>query len=318
MAICVVAIHTRPLENCPIDLVNNMYGPFVQMAVPFFFITTGFFLVKKMGIPFTGENNEIIIKQYLLKIIKMYLIWTAIYFPMAVYHFISTDRKPIIAVLLYIRGFILIGEQYNSWQLWYLLSTIYALLFILLLMKHKMTIKSIMCVGVGLFIISITITNLTEYQGTLPAFILIIKKLLKWSIGEGRMLTGAFYIPIGIYFSKEELHWLVSWILMIGGYVANAIIYSSGISIFLTAVSAIGFFEIIIRINLPDSELYRTVRKMSTAIYFIHMYVWSIYYKFVYGEKTYGFDCFAMTVFICVAIAFIYVKAMDLHKHLHD
>ena len=104
---------------------------------------------------------------------------------------------------------------------------------------------------------------------------------------------------------------------MIGGYIANVIIYSSSISTFLVAASAIGFFEIIKETSLPDSELYHIVRKMSTVIYFIHMYVWSFYYKFVYGEKTYGFDSFAVTICICVAIAFIYVKVLNLRKNPH-
>lgn len=318
MAICIVAIHTQPLEKCEIDLVNNIYESFVRMAVPFFFITSGFLLGNKMEIPSTGEENKHIIKKYLFKIIKMYLIWTAIYFPLAVYHFISADKKPILAVLLYIRKFIFVGEQYNSWHLWYLLSTIYALLFILILMKRKLSIKSILRVGGVLFIISILITYLTEYEGALPAPVHVIQKLFQWSIGEGRILTGAFYIPLGIYFSKKKLPGWAAWIMMIGGYFANVIVYSSSMSTFWVAVSAIGFFEIVKEINLPDSDIYQTVRKMSTVIYFIHMYVWSFYYKFVYGEKTYGLDSFAVTTCICVVIAFIYVKVMNSRKHLQD
>lgn len=318
MAICVVAIHTHPLEKCVIGLANNMYDSFVGMAVPFFFIAAGFLLGNKMEILFTGEKNEFIIKKYLLKITKMYLIWTAIYFPLAVYHFVSANTKPIKAVLIYIRGFVFVGEQYNSWPLWYLLSTIYALLFILLLVKHKMNIKWILCIGGGIYILSILITYLTGYEGIFPAPILIIQKLLKWSIGNGRILRGMFYIPIGIYFSKEKLSNWLSWILMIGGYVANVIVDSTIISDVLIAVSAIAFFEIVKEINLSDSGFYQTVRKMSTVIYFIHMYVWSFYYKLVYGEKTYGFDCFVATICICIAIAFVYVKVMNARKKLHN
>lgn len=91
-----------------------------------------------------------------------------------------------------------------------------------------------------------------------------------------------------------------------GGYTANVIIDNSGISAILVAVSAIAFFEIVKGINLVNSGFYKIVRKMSTVIYFIHMYVWSFYYKFFYGEKTYGLDCFAVTICISIVIAFIY------------
>jgi hypothetical protein len=123
-----------------------------------------------------------------------------------------------------------------------------------------------------------------------------------------------FYIPVGMYFSKEKLPNRVSWIMMIGGYVANVIVDSNSISSVLIAVSAIAFFDVVKGINLSDSHYYQMFRKMSTVIYFIHMYAWSIYYKLIYGETTYGFDCFAVTACICILIAFIYVKVMQSKK----
>lgn len=187
------------------------------MAVPFFFIVSGFLLGNKMDISFMGINTEVLIKKYLLKIIKMYLIWTAIYFPLAVYHFISSDTSLIKAVLLYVRGVVFLGDQYNSWPLWYLLSTIYALIFILFLVNHKKNIKAILCVVGAFFLISILITYFTGYDESLPTYVLIIQKILKWTIGNGRILTGMFYIPVGMYLSKEKLSDWVSWLLMIGG-----------------------------------------------------------------------------------------------------
>ena len=45
------------------------------------------------------------------------------------------------SVLMYIRGFFFWGEQYNSWPLWYLLSTVYALMLILLLLRRKLSYR---------------------------------------------------------------------------------------------------------------------------------------------------------------------------------
>ncbi len=311
MAICVVAIHTRPFDKCEISLVNNIYDSFVGIAVPFFFIATGFLLGNKIENIYDMKNNNFIIEKYMVKIVKMYIIWTAIYLPMAIYYYIASGTKPIKAVLSYIRGFVFIGEQYNSWPLWYLLSTIYALLFIMLMVRHNVNIKIILCAAFVFFIVSVVLNYLSLYEGTLAVPFYIIQKLLNMRILNGRILTGLFYIPLGIYFSKKKLPVCLSWFLMIGGYVANIVIDSSSVSSFMLAASAIGFFEIIKDINLPDSSFYQTVRKMSTVIYFIHMYVWSFYYKFVYTEKTYGLDCFVVTVCSCVIIALIYVKIMS-------
>ncbi len=316
MALCVVAIHTGPLENCTNTLAKGIYEAFVRMAVPFFFLSAGFLLGNKMEYPFIGENNVTTLKNYLTKIIKMYLIWTAIYFPMAVYHFISEGMNPIKAAFLYIRGFILIGEQYNSWPLWYLLSTIYALLLLIFLLKKKVSFKRIIIIGVIIFLISVAITYLTGYTGSLPMPVLIIQKLFKWSIREGRIFSGMFYIPLGMYFSNQRIPNWVSWLLMIFGYIANVIIADESISTLLVAISSIAFFDIVKNLSLPDSGFYKTARNMSTVIYFIHMYVWTFYYLLVYGEKTFGFDCFAVTSCICIIVAFTYVKIKESKKQM--
>ena len=36
MAVCVIAIHTRPLRFCSNIIINNIYDSFVSSAVPFF------------------------------------------------------------------------------------------------------------------------------------------------------------------------------------------------------------------------------------------------------------------------------------------
>lgn len=100
MSFCVVAIHTHPLENCTITVVNAIYDSFVRMAVPFFFLSSGFLLAQKFEFPYTSPKNIAIVRKYLLKIIKMYVVWTAVYLPMAIYHFISSGTSMLKSALL--------------------------------------------------------------------------------------------------------------------------------------------------------------------------------------------------------------------------
>ena len=143
MAFCVVAIHTCPLNNYKNEIVLAIYNSFVDIAVPFFFLASGFLLANKFQYPFDSDNNIQYIRNYLLRIIKLYVMWSLIYLPLAIWHYISTQTNVIKSVLSYIRGFVFIGEHYNSWPLWYLLSTIYALALIIFLLKRKSTFKTI-------------------------------------------------------------------------------------------------------------------------------------------------------------------------------
>lgn len=43
------------------------------------------------------------------------------------------------------------------------------------------------------------------------------------------------------------------------------------------------------------------------GIYFIHLYIWTIYYRICYGKKTYGMDCFIVTLMASIVISSIYI-----------
>lgn len=311
MAICVVAIHTHPLEHCATIIVNNIYDSFVRMAVPFFFLSSGFLLAQKFEASYTSQKNIAIVRKYLLKIIKMYVVWTVVYLPMAVYHFVSSGTSVLKAVLLYIRGFVFVGEQYNSWQLWYLLSTIYALVFILILIYFKITPKNAIIFSSIIFLISIGIDYLSAYADNSNTFLELFIKMIKVSIGSGRILTGLFYLPLGSFLFQKQPNLKVSWSMLVSGYLLNVFVQNSYWSSFFVAISSIGLFCVINTITLPDSRVYPFVRKMSTIIYFLHMYVWSFYYALVYGEKTYGVDCFLVTIVICLAVSAVTVTVTE-------
>lgn len=303
MAFCVVAIHTYPLEHCTITLVNNIYDSFVRMAVPFFFLSSGFLLAQKFELSFIDPKNIAVVRKYLHKIVKMYVVWTVIYLPMAIYHFISSGTSLLKSVLYYIRGFVFIGEQYNSWHLWYLLSTIYALVFLLIFLYLKVSSKKIIILGSIIFLISMSIDYLSAYTGNSNTFIGLFAKTIKVSIGSGRILTGLFYLPLGCFLAQKQPTSALSWSMFVSGYILNIFVQNSYWSPFFVAISSIGFFCVIHTIALPNSRIYPLIRKMSTIIYFMHMYIWSFYYTLIYGEKTYGADSFLVTIVICLGVS---------------
>lgn len=314
MAFCVVAMHTHPLEHCTITIINNIYDSFVRMAVPFFFLASGFLLAQKFEPSFDSPKNITTVKKSLFKIIKLYVIWTVVYLPMAIYHFISSGTGILKSVLLYIRGFVFIGEQYNSWHLWYLLSTIYALVFILIFLYLKLSPKKAIILSSIAFLISIYIDYLSVYTGNLNIFIEFFIKIIKVSIVSGRILTGLFYLPLGCFLSQKQPNLKVSLSMLISGYLLNIFVQNSYWSSIFIAISSIGFFCVINAIALPNSRIYSFVRKMSTVIYFVHMYIWSIYYTLIYGEKTYGMDCFLVTIVICLAVSAVIVVVMEYYN----
>lgn len=67
-------------QNPILNLLNSW---FARLAVPFFFIASGYFLFKKLKIQNQEEKKDTV-KRYLKKIGKMYLIWTLLNLPLII------------------------------------------------------------------------------------------------------------------------------------------------------------------------------------------------------------------------------------------
>lgn len=143
MAIFVIAVHTYPLVGINNTTVLDVYKSIVYIAVPFFFIVSSYFLFMKVNKSDEDKGKEIIIL-YIKKMIKLYIIWNIIFLPMAIYEYNKEGYSLVKSVMFYIRGFLLVGEHYYSWPLWYLLSTIYSAIFILVLKKKNIKEKNIL------------------------------------------------------------------------------------------------------------------------------------------------------------------------------
>lgn len=301
MAFAVIAIHTQPI----IEKNNSIYSIIIRMAVPFFFLATGFLLAIKIE---DDKNNSIeIIKKYLIKTVKMYILWSIIYLPLAIYGYVLNGTPIMKALISYIKGFLLIGEHYNSWPLWYLLSTIYAIIVVLLFYKKRISTKKIFVFVIGISIISFGLDALTGYNSELPNALQFLKKIIASTIINGRILQGLIYIPLGIIIANRKVNKIIYYCMFTVGILFNIIIENTFISSYLLSITSIGLFGITKSIKLEDAKAYPIMRKMSTIIYLIHMYIWTIYYLIRYGQKTYGIDSFLITSIVSCIIAFCYI-----------
>lgn len=141
MAFVVVAIHTWPVSSMNWDWLKFICSVIFPCAVPFFFLSRGYLLARKLESVSDCNGKVLILKSYLKKYIYLYCIWSIIYFPLAIWGYILDNHtllgaKVLFGIIEYIRGFIFIGEHYNSWVLWYLLSTIYSILLLLIMQKR--------------------------------------------------------------------------------------------------------------------------------------------------------------------------------------
>ena len=118
MAFCVIAIHTTPLKDIDNDTISRMYEAAVSIAVPFFFLSSGYLIGRK--IQNTKEFDDILVERQQRKIIKYYVIWTIVYLPLMILGFCKAGDGFVKSLVQFIRNVFFQGENYYSWPLWYL------------------------------------------------------------------------------------------------------------------------------------------------------------------------------------------------------
>lgn len=191
MAIFVVCIHTGFAEAVSSE---KWIRPLFDTAVPFFFMTSSFLLFEKI------ENSNIsprnVFNRYLLHFVKLYCIWSFVYFPFAVCYYVTTKTSIAVAVFDYLRGFFLIGQHYYSFQLWYLLSTILGVAVLRILYK-KVSDKVLFCTAVIVYVISEALTYLADNLELYTGIIYKFGRLVQLTIGDGLVLSGFFWLALG-------------------------------------------------------------------------------------------------------------------------
>ena len=319
MALCVVAIHTQPLAKCSSEAVVKIYEAVVNIANPFFFLSAGFLLSRKTGVMDNSIRTENILKEYAKKIVSMYLLWTVIYLPPAIVHYSQSENTVLWNILDYVRGLLFLGEHYNSHNLWYLLATIYSVAAIMLLLKRKIKFCRVLIICVGLMVWGFVFTELVSVKDSLPLIIQYPVKAMWVVLGpRGRLFSGIGYISLGMLCGLDKGRFCYfKYPLFVVGLLGSIATEGVAESIFIV-FCACGLLGIVLDIHLKDSKKYFILRKMSTGIYFVHLYAWMGYYMLIYGEKTYGFDCFLCTALLSVLFSYIYAEVTCRRKVKHQ
>lgn len=303
MSVIVVAIHVEPLHHIHNPYLQVLSHAIFALPVPFFFIVSGFLLAERMkiGNGNVGYNSSII-KGSLFSYVKMYLIWSAVYLPIDIIHSIKEKMSLLDWLKRFFQGIFFIGEHYNSWVLWYLLSAIYALLILLLFIKHIGN-KGLLF----LFIIFVIISMFCDYASVhqLPGYFKYFNIILSNTFVNGRIFRGLFYIPLGMLISNVKIKKGVQICLFVFGFLIN-LCFDNALQTFGVIICSVGLFLLVLEINLRNSMCFLAFRKMSTCIYFIHLYVWTIMYTILYGEKKFGMKIFLITVVVSIAISLVY------------
>lgn len=300
-AVIVVAIHSHPFENIPLPMwADFVYKLICNTAVPFFFIASGFLLGYK------SLNEERIFKK-LKSFVWMYVIALLCYFPLDI--LIGWADNPSVGRLFvsYIKRIFIIGGTNTSYHLWYVLSVCYSLLLFFIIWKLVSPRKRDIVIAIAsvmLFLVAIIIDWLLAKEHDIAAFNELSALVARFT-HTGRVLTGPFYMWIGLLFarkfpSRPSLSFCL--LLLIAGVIYQAIGFQLQIP---NVMFYIGVFALASHIIRLPFETY-WCRRASSSIYFVHMVPISIFFYLVL-KLPLGMELFMISMLSSVIVSVFWI-----------
>ena len=185
MAVFVMVVHFSPFKTIhPVLHFVSIHG-FTRIAVPFFFLSSGFLLSERGIIPPQR------LKKTLIKLIKLYLFWTLLYSPLIVLQLINTPSTQHWLITLN-RNLFFEGSFIH---LWYFVASIIGLIIVTTLQRF---LKShlIFTLLILLFILGVLGDSYYGLSMTIP-YLSTFKTTLFQFINTTR--NGVFFAPLFIY-----------------------------------------------------------------------------------------------------------------------
>lgn len=277
-ALLVVAIHIPPLEDCSLWLSHEFEQVVCRMAVPFFFLCTGYFLGGKI-------RDEKRIKEYLLHIIKMYFFWTICYFYPMLERFWKQEHTVWENVTELLRRFFLIGSYI---QLWYLLATVVAVAMLYFFVSVLKVRGKILIILALLLYLAGVMGN--SYRHMFDGFAAIaegIKGYQSWFLTTRNGIFFGFpFVTAGFLLSenrgkiRQHLYGLWTFLFLAAMFAEEALVRNyfgdgSHDMYLFTPAAVICLFLFVAWIPLPDctAATAKVLRRLSTYLFLLHMLV---------------------------------------------
>lgn len=293
MAVLVVMIHTEPFVIVRGQFLSELYDDILRLAVPFFFMTSGFLLGKKcLG----ADKKRIgaVLASSIRRNLRLYLLWSLIYLPAAVVGYVRDGVSLLTGIVHYVVSLVAVGEHFYSWHLWFLLAMVYGLIGMLVLNRF-MGIRGICAVSLGIFLAAHMIDGI--YRGTplsdIPGVLLGHFAHPLIIDGPARILTGMCYMAMGWLLAEKEP--AMSWKPLCAVFVLTLLLSAWAGWWPVSLVNHGIFFLLVLKLQVRlEKPVAQQLRRSSTVIYFVHMlffFIWFLLHGCVETTGIAGFLC---------------------------
>ena len=296
-AVMIVCLHTDVLSSFNPQINSLFVNCICRVAVPFFFVASGFFLFCKMSL---DNLNFLYIKKYLKRILKLYLLWSLVYFPFTALKMITSEKEAALKIFLSWLKNMVFSAGYGF--LWYLPATIVAILIVTLLLKSGVKINGVLVIGFVLYCIGLCGQSYFGLVKQIPhtkEFENVVKTVYDFIVTtRNGVFEGVIFIALGAKISQQKnkqglkaekeltpknglktsvIGLAVSFVLLVFEFfIVSKMEWRLEYDMYMFLIPAAYFlFKTALNINIKVNDFnikyLKLLRPYSSLIYFIHM-----------------------------------------------
>lgn len=271
------------------------------IAVPFFFIVSGFFFTKGL---LRSQDTEKYKNKYIKRVTLMYVFWSIVTLPISWFVVIAKghpDYSFFMKLIYQIRLFLFTG---SIGIYWYILALIYNSFILYLVFKYKKDLV-LYIISIILFFLGV-IYNSPYNDGS------FLFESIHVVFGSERnfLNVGLLYMAIGYFIAKHKLKYNNSFILTL---IVLAIITRTlefkyvHTNIGQAFIALFLFLYSLIFYNKYLKDVSKSLRELSTAIY-LEQFPFILFFDF-YLKKGTLLD-FSLTITFCLALYYLLKKTL--------
>lgn len=297
-AFLVVAIHTHPFQDINYLLYYGFSEVLVRIAVPFFFVSSGYFYAK----------SKCNFKKYINRLVITYISWSFIYLLLQIYNSINMNGNMVTTLKSFIVEFFIYGSYYH---LWYMIALIICVTITTIFYKIK-KLRLLYISSLILYIIGVIGGSYYKLGLQIP----ILSNLYEFSLYiqiRRYLLMGLPFFMLGYcaqslkgIFKNINITTVVTIVLFVFEIViVNMFELKKDIIItFFLYPLVLQIFILCLKYPIKNISFTIDIGKLSSFIYFVHPLVIFIISRFWLRETLVYF----ITCIISTLIALIFIK----------
>lgn len=300
-----------PTGGVLLSLGSSFYYLFARICVPFFFLSSSFFLFKKIK-ENPNERKEIL-KKYCIRLAILYLVWQLISLPYMIdkYFFNPLTTTSNNTLFFFLRIITLNGFDGS----WYLSALLFGVLIVSLFKNNN---KGLLILSICLYIIPCLFSNYNNLFSNL-AITNFLKSINNFYSVFLSVLSGLIFISLGKIIAEKEITinrktniiCLIVFALLsfIELFLTNFFQLSiAADSFFMLVPYSFFLFTLLLSINIEPKKSHVFLRKSSIFIYLLQFPMLYIIYRFV---NTFNWTIFKSNI-IVVLLLYVFIVLLSM------